>query len=287
MMGAEPMADSRMTGVNRSYSVHSVEEWSQGKSSAYSDCVVEEVPVALEFNRVSHAVMLATPQGLEDFAIGFSLTENIIDKPGDIHDLQIVQDPLGIILRLTVAQHCFKRLREKRRNLTGRTGCGLCGAQNLEQVVREQPVVNSTAKLTPLTLQIAFEQIRNNQPLMCSTGASHAAAWLDAEGKVAWIREDVGRHNALDKLLGALVRNGIDLSTGAVLITSRASYEMVQKSASLGVGILAAISAPTGLAIRLAQSSGMTLAGFVRRDRLIIYAHGQRIQEETGGVLPL
>jgi FdhD protein len=276
-MGNKPMPNNPSDSRDKGSSLLSAEEWRDGRVSNVEGRVAEEVPVAFEFNRMSYAVMLATPADLDDFALGFSLTEGIVDSPEDFHNIEIVPESQGIILRLTVARHCFNRLREQRRNLAGRTGCGLCGAENLEQVVRQQARVDSRARFSVNTLQSGFELLKHSQPLMQATGASHAAGWLDADGNLVSVREDVGRHNALDKLFGALVREGIDVSRGAALITSRASYEMVQKAASLGVGVLAAISAPTGLAIRLAQSSSLTLAGFVRADRLTVYAGGERI----------
>lgn len=266
---------------------YSVSEWRAHALRNRQDEVVEEIPIAFEYNRMSHVVMLATPTDLEDFALGFSISEGIIDHIDDLRDLQIVLDDNGIILRMTLANRCFRRLRDKQRNLTGRTGCGLCGAQNLEQVTREHARVGSTATNSLYLLGKGFDDMAKNQPLMQATGASHAAGWQMADGQVMIVREDVGRHNALDKLIGALMARRVDSSLGSALITSRASYEMVQKAASVGIGILAAVSAPTGLAIRLAESSGLTLAGFVREQRMVVYSHPQRLLQESAGVYAL
>lgn len=276
-MRNESWHNERQALNTQAYGTYSVHEWRAYASSTRQDTVVEEIPIAFEYNRISHVVMLATPTDLQDFALGFSISEGIIDRVEELHELQIVLDANGIILRMTVAQRCFKRLQGKQRNLTGRTGCGLCGAQNLEQVAREHAAVNSSAMTSLSMLRKGFEDMQQNQPLMQATGASHAAGWQMADGQVVMVREDVGRHNALDKLIGALLANGMDFSSGSALITSRASYEMVQKSGSVGIGILAAISAPTGLAIRLAESSGLTLVGFVRHKRMVVYTNEQRL----------
>ncbi len=269
---------SSLNGVlhDSTYSEFNAHEWNHGKVVPLINCVAEEVPVALEYNRVSHAVMLASPQDLKDFATGFSLTEGVIQQPDDIHNIEILMSDTGITIRLTIASACFRELNKRRRTLAGKTGCGLCGVESLEQLYQHPQTVTSTVHYSVGALQKGFEELNKNQQLKQYTGATHAAAWLNQEGQLMLIREDVGRHNALDKLLGALARRNFDLSQGAVLITSRASYEMVQKSAVLGVGILAAISAPTGLAIRLAETAGLTLAGFVRGHRLTVYTHPDR-----------
>lgn len=262
---------------NPTYNLFTTRSWNQGKPSFSTDRVAEEVPVALEYNRLSHAVMLATPDNLEDFAIGFSMSEGIVQRLDEIHDIEIIVADRGITIRLTISSACFKVLKQKRRTLTGRTGCGLCGVENLDQLYRQLAPVASSACFPVEILQRGFNTLHNNQPLRQQTGATHAAAWMDQNGQVTHIREDVGRHNALDKLLGCLLGEQLELSRGAVLITSRASYEMVLKSAVLGVGILAAISAPTAMAIRLAQSSRLTLAGFVRDNRMSVYSEASRL----------
>lgn len=259
------------------YSVCLTRAWDNGSLSAFTDHVADEVPVALEYNGISHAVMLASPDCLEDFATGFSLTEGIVSALQEIRDIEIVRRENGITVKLDIAPQCFLQLKTQRRTLAGRTGCGLCGAESLDQVYRQpEPVPMGSPVSLPL-LQQAFKNLKTNQVLMQHTGATHAAGWLDARGQLTLIREDVGRHNALDKLIGALARSGTETANGAVLVTSRASYEMVLKTAAAGIGFLAALSAPTSLAIRLAESTQLTLVGFVRGRRMNIYTHPERL----------
>ena len=254
-----------------------VRRWKDGLTAPASDVAAAEVPVCLEYNGISHAVMLASPGDLEDFAMGFSLSEGIIDQPRDIHELELEEGCEGITVRLTIAAARFHRLKQRRRSMAGRTGCGLCGADSLSQVFRPIAPVTSTAWMTASVLQAAFAQLAANQPLQRQTGATHAAAWATPDGRLVLIREDVGRHNALDKLIGAMARTGTDPSAGAALVTSRASYEMVQKAAAMGIGILAAISAPTVLAIRMAETLNLTLVGFARPNSHVLYAGAGRI----------
>jgi len=247
-----------------------------------SDAVAEEAPVALEYNGVSHAVMMASPLDLEDFAVGFSMTEGIIARPDQLYDVEIVVDPLGVRLQIELASECFAGLKARRRTLAGRTGCGLCGAENLAQAMRPLPPVPADDFVLPAAaLHAAFEALRQRQPLQHATGATHAAGWVDAAGRLTLVREDVGRHNALDKLLGALARSGWRGGGGAAIVTSRASVEMVQKAAILGVPILATISGPTALAIRTAQDCGLTLAAYFRDHGHVRYAHGGRLGEAS------
>jgi FdhD protein len=258
-----------------------VHRWKDGRVAAASDMAAAEVPVCLEFNGISHAVMLASPSDLEDFALGFSLTEGIIDHPGDIRDLELEECRDGITVRLSIASARFHRLKQRRRSMTGRTGCGLCGAESLSQVFRDIPPVASTALVGASALQAAFTDLAAHQPMQRLTGATHAAAWAMPDGRLAMIREDVGRHNALDKLMGAMASTGLDMGMGAVVVTSRASYEMVQKTATMGIGILAAISAPTMLAIRMAEALNLTLVGFARHNSHVLYAGADRILPEV------
>ena len=248
-----------------------------GVVSAVDECVAEEVAVALEVNGIAHAVMLATPADLEDFALGFLLSEGLIDARRDLLDVEVVPVELGIALRAEVVQRCLHRLKERRRSLAGRTGCGLCGTESISEAVR--PVRRGVAaiEIDPETLARGMRALAGGQELQRVTGATHAAAWISLAGELNFAREDVGRHNALDKLIGAMARRDVDPATGFVAVTSRASYEMVHKAASAGVGLLAAISAPTGLAIRMAEEAGLTLAGFARGDKATIYSHPARI----------
>lgn len=250
-----------------------------GVRTAGQDCVAEEVPIALEFNGVAHAVMMATPADLDDFAYGFSVTEGIVDTASQIYDCEYSPSALGYTLQLTIAASCFARLKEKRRNLTGRTGCGLCGTESLLEAVRQPaPLPGIEQRFAAPAVAKAIGSLRERQLLLAVTGATHAAAWCTADGHIALIREDVGRHNALDKLIGALVRSGQPASTGFITITSRASYEMVQKTAAVGVTLLAAVSGVTGLAVDVAQSAGLTLLGFARGNDISIYSHPERFQ---------
>ncbi|WER49389.1 formate dehydrogenase accessory sulfurtransferase FdhD [Cupriavidus sp. WKF15] len=255
-----------------------VRRWVHGTVTAMDDQLAEEVPVALEYNGISHAVMLATPADLEDFAIGFSLTEGIVGRVGDIYGIDMKAAESGITLRISIASAAFAELKARRRALAGRTGCGLCGTESLDHVLRIPPRIESTTVLHPAAFERAFSELHASQALLHDTGATHAAAWMRADGEVTIVREDVGRHNALDKLAGALARSNEDRASGATIVTSRASYEMVLKTASIGTGILAAVSGPTGLAVRLAEAVGVTLVGFVRNGSLVVYAHPQRLR---------
>ena len=247
--------------------------------AAEEEFVAEEVPVALEYNGLSHAVMLATPLDLEDFALGFSLTEGLLASPADLLDVEVRTRPNGVALQLRVTARCEALLKERRRSMAGRTGCGLCGTDNLDQVFRppQRPVPPLPAALAAddalvAALSRAMRELAAAQPLQQRTGGIHAAAWCGVDGAVRWVREDVGRHNALDKLIGAMARDGVDASQGFAAVTSRASFEMVQKAALAGMPMLAAVSAPTHLAIRTAQACGLRLAGFVRDGRATLYA---------------
>ncbi len=268
-----------------------VTRWRDGVVSRASDKVAEEVPVAMIYNGVSHAVMLATPQDLEDFALGFSLSEGILQSKSDLYDVEILQQNNGIELKMHVASEAFAKLKERRRNLTGRTGCGLCGAESLQQALLlpslesdENAPYSTGAVYSPISadsIQTAYHAIQKQQVLQQATGATHACAYVSTQvntiGAIQLLREDVGRHNAMDKLIGALAKLPLT-DAGFVLTSSRASVEMVQKVALAGYKILVAISAPTGLAIRVAEQYGVTLVGFLRDNQFVIYANQQRIK---------
>ena len=242
------------------------------------DHVAEEAAVALEFNGISHAVMMATPVELEDFACGFALTEGIVDSVTQVLDCDVSASAQGYTVHLRIATGCFARLKDMRRNLTGRTGCGLCGTESLAHAVRQVMPLTPRYRFAATALRCAEASLRQSQLLLSITGATHAAAWCSANGQIALLREDVGRHNALDKLIGALLRGKTDPSSGFVVVTSRASVEMVQKAATAGIGLLAAVSGVTGLAVDVAQQVGLTLAGFVRGANVSIYSHPQRFE---------
>lgn len=267
------------TAISAPTQQYTIQRWKAGALTITTDQLAEEVPVALVYNGVSHAVMLATPQNLEEFALGFSLTEGILQNKSELYGVEVQWQENGIELQLDIASERFVLLKERRRNMVGRTGCGLCGAESLSQVFH-LPEVNPA--LTHQTLSMhsvfkAYDKIREKQDLQQLTGATHACAWADIDGVIRYIREDVGRHNALDKLIGVLHQQ--DVHGGFILTSSRASYEMVQKIAVAGFDILAAISAPTGLAVRIAEEYGITLLGFVREQQYVAYSHASRIIE--------
>ncbi|MBV2161995.1 formate dehydrogenase accessory sulfurtransferase FdhD [Achromobacter denitrificans] len=244
---------------------------------AESDLVAEETPVALEFNGISHATMLATPADLEDFAVGFSLSEGIIDGIGDVRGIDLLPQCDGIVVQVEISTACEVRLKTRRRAMAGRTGCGLCGVETLPEVLRPVAPAAPSAPVRAQAVLAAMRDMRARQALHDLTGATHAAGWAGADGVVRLVREDVGRHNALDKLVGALARQGLRAGDGMFAVSSRASFEMVQKTASAGVGVLAAVSAPTALAIRLANSANVALLGFLRGDDATLYSHPERI----------
>lgn len=247
-----------------------------GNGRTQADWLADEVPVSLVFNGISHAVMLASPAHLEDFALGFSLTEGLLADAKELYDIEVHEGEDGIELRMEVAAACEWRLKERRRNLAGRTGCGLCGTESLAQVKRPLPLLQSLSLSTGVLAQ-AHYALPPSQTMQNLTGATHAAAWCDLDGTLRLIREDVGRHNALDKLIGAMVSAQVDSQAGFICITSRASFEMVQKTAMAGVSVLAAVSAPTALAVQCARNCGLLLAGFVRGNDLVAYTFPERL----------
>src|SRR5262245_60747122 len=248
------------------------QRWREGATSEVDETVAEEVPVALVYNGISHVVMLASPMDLEEFGLGFSLSEGIVQAAREVRDVEVRASGGGIEVQMTIAPERFMALKARRRNLAGRTGCGLCGTESLEQVIRPLPQVAASVPVAPAAIHVAFDALRSQQPLHALTGASHAAAWAAPDGKLRLVREDVGRHNALDKLIGAMARGKSSFQDGFCVITSRASSEMVQKAATVGMPVIAAISAPTGLAIRLAKDCGLTLVGFARGGSHVVYA---------------
>ena len=242
------------------------------------EVVAEEVAVALVYNGISHAVMMATPCDLEDFARGFTLTERIVDKPSEIFDIEAEIVGRGIEVRLRIAGQRMAALAERRRALTGRTGCGLCGVDSLDAALRPVPATRSTASVSHAAIARAMAALPREQRINRDNGATHAAGWATLEGALLAVREDVGRHNALDKVAGALARLDRERRDGFVVVTSRCSYEMVQKAAAIDAAAIASVSAPTSLAIETAEQSGLALVAFVRDDRLTVYAHRERIE---------
>lgn len=263
----------------RGIAQRSVERWRDGVATLVDDVVAEEVPVAMLYNGRSFAVMMATPHDLDDFALGFSLTERLIGDPSQLLQLETRTLLEGIELSMRVTDNAAGSHldKERERLLPGRSGCGICGTRDLENAVRHDSAVGGGALITRDALERAIHELKERQPMNLATGAVHAAAWADTSGRILCVREDVGRHNALDKLIGAIHRAGINVDEGFALVTSRASYEMVTKAASAGIAILAAISAPTALAVELARSAGLTLVGFARPRSHNVYTHPQRL----------
>ena len=246
------------------------------------ECIAEETPVAMVFNGISHVVMMATPDNLEDFAKGFSISENIVSNIEEIYSIEVNRTDVGIEVDIDISNEAFNKLKDRRRNLIGRTGCGLCGAESLNQVFNYH---NSIQAITPQSffsakkIFLALDHLSKHQIIQQQTGATHAAAFCNQDGEILFAREDVGRHNALDKLIGAFyTQNSLIVENPFIIISSRASYEMIQKAAALKVALVVAISAPTALAVRLANKLGITLLGFARGKNFNIYTHKERIK---------
>jgi FdhD protein len=266
----------RHSGGIAPLSVHPVSRWPQDGQT--SDLLAAEVPVALEFNGISHAVMLATPLDLEAFALGFALTEGILDTPAQCYGIEVepanTDTVHGLTVKLDIASSCFQRLKLQRRSLAGNTGCGLCGVESLAALgppllaMQRQPWL---AELTVEALLRASNALAGRQVLNQECGSLHAAAWVSPQGDLIEVMEDVGRHNALDKLLGHRARQNTLQEPGLVLMTSRASHELIRKCVRMGVGAMAAISAPTDFAVDIAHRSGLQLWGLVRGDRAVRY----------------
>ena len=241
------------------------------------DEVAEEVPVALVYNGISHVVMMASPKDLEHFAVGFSLSEGIIESPQDIYGMDVVPSCNGLEVQVELSSRRFMGLKERRRALAGRTGCGVCGVEQLNDIGKPVQPLPFTQTFDLANLDNALRHLKDFQPVGQLTGCTHAAAWVQPSGHLAGGHEDVGRHVALDKLLGRRAIEGETWQQGAVLVSSRASYEMVQKSAMCGVEILFAVSAATTLAVEVAERCNLTLVGFCKPGRATIYTHPQRL----------
>ncbi len=261
--------------------------WRDGSASPGRRAIPEETAIALTYNGGTYAVMMATPQNLKDFAVGFSLSEGIVQSPDDIGSLDIIDLDDGVELRMWLAPSRADRLNERRRYIAGPTGCGICGIESIAEAVRPAAIVAQGRGFSAQEVMTAVQSIPPLQTINVETRAVHAAAfWMPGRGTVA-LREDVGRHNALDKLAGALAQGRIPTDQGMVLLTSRVSVEMVQKTAAMGAAVMVAVSAPTALAVRMADAAGITLAAVARADGFEIFTHPGRITSaaETQGAI--
>jgi FdhD protein len=239
--------------------------------------IPEETAIVFTYNGTSHAVMMGTPADLEDFAVGLSLTEGIVRTAEDISDLDVVCSEFGVELRMWIPETRMRPYSTRRRHLAGPTGCGLCGIESLKDALRPACLVGEGLQLAPDAISLAMAALHPAQLLNHETQAVHGAAFWQPDKGIVAVREDVGRHNALDKLVGALGRRHIDSGTGIVLLTSRISVEMVQKTAILGASILVAVSAPTALAVRVAKACGITLIAVARGPDFEIFSHPERL----------
>jgi FdhD protein len=249
-----------------------------GVAVRQSRSVAEEVAIAFSYGGSSHAVMMATPDDLVDFAVGFSLSEGLIDDASQIEAIEIVRDEMGIDVQLSLVEDVHEKLRARRRHMMGPVGCGLCGIESLEQAVRAvRPIMSSTLTITPGEIASAVAALSERQQLNQITRAVHGAGFFVPDRGLVLVREDVGRHNALDKLCGAVVASGLEGSSGVVTVTSRLSIEMIQKAGMLGSPIIIAISAPTAYAVRAADEAGMTMVAVARGADFEIFTHAHRV----------
>jgi len=255
--------------------------WRADGAAPGERAIPEEIAVALTYDGSTQAVMMATPSDLEDFAVGFSLSEGIVAEASEIERLEIVEQEIGVELRMWLAASSGQALAQRRRYMAGPTGCGLCGIDSLAEAMRQVPPVDPATRFTAREIRDALASLAPLQLLNRETHSMHAAAFAAAGRGVVALREDVGRHNALDKLCGALARGGIAGASGMVLLTSRVSVEMVQKAAMIGAPLIVAVSAPTALAVRTAEAAGITLVAIARGDGFEVFTHPDRIAEEA------
>ncbi len=254
-------------------------QWRLGAagSEAISRAVPEETAIGISYDSEPYAVLMATPQDVADLALGFTVSERIA-AGADVLDIRVSEHDEGLVADVLLSRAGAKSaLERRRRNMEGRSSCGLCGVQSPEDALRALPVLPSGLTVTRQTIQAALTALETRQTLGAQTRATHAAAWADADGRLLLVREDVGRHNALDKLIGAALKAGLDPSRAFVIVTSRCSYEMVEKTVLAGISLLVAISAPTALAIRKAEGANLTLIALARADGHAVFTGAQRV----------
>ncbi|MDK4688620.1 formate dehydrogenase accessory sulfurtransferase FdhD [Kingella negevensis] len=254
-----------------------IHRYHSGSLKTQQDTLAEEIPVALVYNGISHVVLMATPQNLEELALGFSLSEGILTHPSQLYDCVIEPSCQGISVQLEIASARFALLKERRRSMAGRTGCGLCGIDSLAAIAPNLSSVTRQHKIQGDHITQALRTLPQYQQLREQTGSLHGAAWVE-QGNIQAAFEDVGRHNALDKLLGYLAKKQIDTQNGFIIVSSRASYEMVAKTAAMGIGCLVAVSAATALAVRVAEQANVTLIGFAKPQQFIVYSHEEFVE---------
>jgi FdhD protein len=251
---------------------------SDSLENSYQEFVAEETPVAITFNGISHAVMMTTPQDLEDFAYGFSISEGLVKNIDDIFSIEMNHVDQGIELNIEISSEAFVKLKDRRKNLSGRTGCGICGSESLSQIFIESENKISNNSLFDLNIiKRSLQKFGDNQIIKNKTGSTHACSLFNNKSDILCTREDVGRHNALDKLIGFVLKTNINLEDTFLIISSRASFEMVQKASFIGCQLIVAISAPTALAVRLANNMNITLAGFAKNKVFNVYTHKNRL----------
>lgn len=251
--------------------------WQENSHLEIQHNIATEVPVSLVYNGISYVVMMATPADLDDFGLGFSLSEGIIGSPAEMEGLNIMKMPKGLMIAMDIPAERYAKIAVRRRHLAGRTGCGLCGIESIEEAIPDLAPLSVTASVSHAAIYKAFDDLYKLQPEKQATGAVHCAAFADFSGNIKLVREDVGRHNALDKLIGAAAKEKVDPASGFVFITSRCSYEMVQKTVAFGCPVLAAISAPTTLAVQMAKDANLALIALAREKNFIAFTYPERV----------
>ena len=254
--------------TNSTHIARATKEISQTKCSSSNRIIATEVPLSLCYNGVAHVVMMVTPDDVENFIVGFSITEGIISQPSDIEETSLTHNDQGIVANIWIKKALHEKLLKRRRNLVGQSGCGICGVEAIDDALRQYEPVGAPPRYTVAQIQSALVALETMQPLHQKTGAVHGAAFLDKNATISHVAEDVGRHNAFDKLIGKLYRSGSEINNGAVMLTSRCSFELVQKALAIKLPLLITISAPTDLAVRIATDHTLTLIALARHDTI-------------------